>query len=852
MRKPAFTLFALFSSLLCLHAQEESKMRYFTLDDGQMVVIPEHYILNRSEADGIVRLTLQGDTVFAFSKSKLASEDTVYNGTLPQFESFKFNNKFNDQLYTDALGAIDHEAGRIDLTVGCIGKRLTPSFQLPEGAKAYIGTREQLSKVTRRRFDKPVTYTVAYPNNWIYRIEKVSDEVWSTPPESSEDAWIITPMALSSDRLSSNWPSLNASDWIGNLLDGNINTYFHSDWSSSNDWHAGATYGDGTCTWPYLQIEMPEEVEHIQFSYTTRNTDSNNGYAPLGFILQASHDGLTWEEVTVISQDRLPVGGGKIYQSAVISLGGAYKYLRWQLTASSRKNYLVLSEFGLNKAVPNPDYGKDVEDFVPELISPAQYRKAFMPFGTDYEVRVDFLADHPTGEYSVPRIDITFADGVSWNSSTWIGRNGKEFWEEATIRIDGGGVFPDMEEDSILVRGRGNSSWAQSWASKNPYRIKFPVKTKPFGMTKGKNWVLLANKQSGSLTTNAIAMKVADMARSAACNHVIPVELYVNGHYRGSYNFTEKIGFAGNSIDLDDETNAVLLELDSYYDEAYKFRSSRYNQPVNVKEPDFTDTDLVTNLTFDQIQDAFNGFTAQVLDKSYPTTMDVDAFCRAMLATDLTRNTELQHPKSWYVYNENLNADSAWVFGPVWDFDWSFGYEGHGQYFIYDAETDLLNYYNTGIAFFRQLLRSTEVVKRHYYKVWTEFLQNGKLDELIEYCDEYFAYANPSFEHNATQWYDGSGYDKVNEQAKTWLTKRANYVYSNLTKYDLGEDIIHEGEGEDINQPDRIDMAQVLAEPVDVYTLKGIRIRTQVPYIRSTEGLMPGIYVVKGRKVLVK
>ena len=100
--------------------------------------------------------------------------------------------------------------------------------------------------------------------------------------------------------------------------------------------------------------------------------------------------------------------------------------------------------------------------------------------------------------------------------------------------------------------------------------------------------------------------------------------------------------------------------------------------------------------------------------------------------------------------------------------------------------------------------------------------------------------------------YDGSGYDKVNEQAKTWLTKRANYVYSNLTKYDLGEDIIHEGEGEDINQPDRIDMAQVLAEPVDVYTLKGIRIRTQVPYIRSTEGLMPGIYVVKGRKVLVK
>ena len=852
MKRQILILCTMWCALLAGHAQEKATLHYLTFHDGQLVVIPDTCILGRTEENGQVSIALKGDTVFTFAKSNLACEDTQYNGSLPQLESFKFNNKFNDQLYTDALGTIDHEAGRVDLTVGCIGKRLTPSFQLPEGAKAYIGSREQLSKVTRRRFDKPVTYTVAYPNNWIYRIEKIGDEVWSTPPESTEEPWIITPLTLSSEMLSSNWPSQQGSDWIGNLLDGDVNTYFHSDWSASNDWREGAVYGDGTCTWPYLQIDMCEEVENLQFSYTTRNSGSHNGYAPQGFIILASHDGMEWEEVTTISQDRLPVGAAQTFFSPVINLGKAYRLLRLQLTASSRKNYLVMSEFSLNRAEANPDYGKDVEDFVPELIAPAQYRRAFMPFGTDYEVHVNYLADQPTGEYSVPRIDITFADGVSWNSSVWIGRYGKEFWEEATIKIDGGGVFPDMEEDSILIRGRGNSSWAYSWYSKNPYRIKFPVKTKPFGMTKGKNWVLLANKQAGSLTTNAIAMKVADMVKSAACNHIIPVELYVNGHYRGSYNFTEKIGFAGNSIDLDDETNAVLLELDSYWDEVYKFKSMYYNQPVNIKEPDFADPETVTNLTFDQIQTMFGDFTYQVKENTYPTYMDVDAFCRAMLATDLTRNTEVQHPKSWYVYNENLNADSAWVFGPVWDFDWSFGYEGHGQYFVYDAQTDLFNYGNAGIPFFRQMLRGNEVVKRHYYKVWTEFLQNGKLDELIEYCDEYFTYANPSFEHNATQWGDGNGYSKVNDNAKKWLTQRAEYVYSNLTKYDLGDDIIYEGEGDEIGQPVRIDMAMSEAEPVDVFTLKGIRVRTHVPYYKCMHGLMPGIYVVKGRKVVVR
>ena len=832
-------------------------LRYFTLKDGQLVVIPEKYILKRSEENNVVSIELKGDTTFTFTKGKLASEDTIYNGDLPVFESFKFNNKFNDQLYSDVDGVIDNDRNTIDLTVACIGKRLTPSFKVPEGAHVYVDNQEQHSKVTRRRFDEDLTYTLAYPKNWIYRVEKISDEVWSTPETTNtEDQWIITPVQLTESMLSSNWPSENLDQQIGFLLDGNVDTYFHSNWSASNNWSEGSHYGDGKTIWPYLQIDLPESIENLQFSYTTRNWDQHNGYSPQGFIIMASQDGTTWEEVGKLDKDKdnLPAGVALQYTSPIILLGQPYQHLRFQLTESTRKNYLVLSEFAINKVTENPNFGKTDKDFVPELLFPAVYKQGFMPFGRDYKVHVDYLTDHPTSEYSVPRIDITFGDGKSWNGSNWIGRHGKEFWEEATIRIDGAGVFPDMEEDSILIRGRGNSSWSSSYSSKNPYRIKFNKKAKPFGMTKGKNWVLLANKQSGSLTTNAIAMKTADMVGSAACNHIIPVELYVNNQYRGSYNFTEKIGFAGNSIDIEDESNAVILELDSYYDEPYRFHSSIYYEPVNVKFPNFTDEDDVaaTNLSFQDIQYAFNTFDEAVWSGDYPAMLDIDAFCRAMLVTDLTRNTEVQHPKSWYIYNENILADSAWVFGPVWDFDWSYGYENHNQYFIYDAETDLFNYNRTGIPFFREILRGSDVTKKHYYKVWTEFLNAGKLDELIEFCDDYMEYANPSFVHNNSKWGDGRQYANVTEKAKSWLTKRANYIYSHLEKYDVSDDIIDQPEDFDYGQPDRIDIARIINKPVDVYTLNGIRIRTRVPYINCTSGLMPGIYIVEGKKVIIK
>ena len=161
------------------------------------------------------------------------------------------------------------------------------------------------------------------------------------------------------------------------------------------------------------------------------------------------------------------------------------------------------------------------------------------------------------------------------------------------------------------------------------------------------------------------------------------------------------------------------------------------------------------------------------------------------------------------------------------------------------------------------------MAKKAYYRLWTEFMTSGKLDELIEYCDDYFQYAEPSLVHNqngvtneeynwgtgtttkSTGWGDGKNYATVTTRAKTWLRKRAEYIYKRLTVYDLSDDVIELPE-ELYGQPDRIDVGRVMQRPVDVYNINGMMVRRSVPYGQFHLGLAPGIYIVDGKKVAIR
>lgn len=465
-----------------------------------------------------------------------------------------------------------------------------------------------------------------------------------------------------------------------------------------------------------------------------------------------------------------------------------------------------------------------------------------LPFGRDYVVQADFLTDHSTNEYSVPIISVNTADGKTITSKTT--------YKDATISIQGGGVFPDLEETAILIKGRGNSSWGEA---KKPYHFKFDKKTSVLGLTKGKHWNLIANAQRMSMMTNAIGMKVARMVGTQAANDEVPVELYLNGQYMGSYQLTEKIGFGNNSLDVSDTlVNATLLELDTYYDEANKFRTSTtyYNLPVNIKEPEsFTDGSVAFKL-YDVKERVMYMLMALKKGEDFESHADVQSLATFLMTNELILNRELMHPKSTYLFNRDImNPDSLFYFGPVWDLDWAYGYESSGTYYINDAEMDYWNGSKSMESWtFIKALRynSGENFEREYFRVWTRFMQ-GQLNELLEYCDDYLAYARPSFNHNSEIWaWYYEDYDTNVERAKTWLQQRANYVYDYLCNT-LG---LKEKYSDIYENPDGIaDIVNtrptLREEDHNVYTLDGIK-------VNNTGKLPRGIYVINGRKTVIR
>ena len=854
----------------------ENSIRYITLKDGQVIAIPEKYILDEGVVNGICTLTLEGDTAFTYVQDNVLNISNEYTGTKAALQSFAFTHEANDQVYADVTATITENGDTIvvNADVPVLGKRLRPSFTASEGATMWVGNEQQVSGQSSQRFTSPVVYTLAQPKHWIYQLrEVVSEEPEQDNDDNKEEdkednsnteGWSLNQVDISY-LTTTNAPSNFNGEGLESLWDNNVGTLYHSTWGDGYypklNWVDGGYWGDGVTEWPYLEVELAETIENFCFSYIT--SGQNNRF-PQGWYITA-YNATTgeWDKIGTLSniEDNLPQQYCQQYFSPVYSLGEDYSRIRIELTKASYKNYMVISEFALYSCTKSESLTRNGEE------SEKKYVAEFVPFGRPCKVSVKYLTDHARGTYKIPTVYVTIGeDTTRWDYSNWIGMtlpdgtNTKEEWiEECTFQLDGAGVWPDIDKvEGCEVRGRGNSSWTWSPNSKNPFRIKFPKKKKqsPFNLTEDRQWVFIANKQSGSMTSNSIAQKIAAMVDAEALCHMIPVDVYINGHYRGSYCFTEKIGVADNSVAIDEATGC-LLELDDYFDEAFKFKDPTFNLPVNVKDPDFSEDDDDRTVTFEAIQNSFNSLTATLqAGGDISGKIDMESWAKFWLVNDLVRNVETHHPKSCYIFNEDPAGGEKWKFGPAWDFDWAFGYEETHDYFIYGADGDLFSavYYQNKSGYqFYDAIRNTLAGKRAYYKEWVNFMAEGRLQELLEYVDDYTEFAMPSILHNNDADISEKNrhdYNVVAERSKEWLTKRANYIFNNLETFDISPDIV---EPEDYGQPTEIEnIASDVNRLVDVYTIGGILVRRQVPYVQRGQGLEPGMYVIDGKVTVVK
>lgn len=410
--------------------------------------------------------------------------------------------------------------------------------------------------------------------------------------------------------------------------------------------------------------------------------------------------------------------------------------------------------------------------------------------------RIDIETDMKT-------YDDTFGSKYSGRPITEI--VSKTIYLDGNLHFDGRGIYEDVDFP-VKIRGRGNSTWNYS---KKPYRLKFSEKQKLGSIHKAKNLVLLANYLDGSLMKNFAAFTFGKLIDMPYINRSLPVDVYLNGYYKGSYHLTEKVGINNGSVDLskEDEANSILFELDTNAaeEDEYPFTESNFGVPTRIKDPDAPEDADERDEWVSKWQTELEEFF-EIVSNERPAEMyaacNLETLVRYIMVFNMACNQELNHPKSVYLHK---TEGKPWEFGPCWDFDWAYGYQptytkkgsnsggggwwGGGQQTYPSYENPLIGFGNSsnhGGNYFFYALCNNDVFLKKFKEVWDDFY-NNKQSEFWRLFDEYAESLEPTATLQGAQM--GSYYQSWKNDVETlrqWIQNRFNYINSD-SNYGLWE-----------------------------------------------------------------
>ena len=312
----------------------------------------------------------------------------------------------------------------------------------------------------------------------------------------------------------------------------------------------------------------------------------------------------------------------------------------------------------------------------------------------------------------------------------------KEDWlEGATISItDAKEENWNLEITETSIRGRGNSTWAHP---KKPYAIKLDKKQSILGMPKHKRWVLIANYHDNTFMRNSIAFYLSEKFEMDWTVHGKFVNLIFNGKYQGLYWFGEAIKVDKNRVDIsepdkntlitDNDDYDYLIEIDTHYDEPWKFKSSIRNLPYMIKNDDYmADSRLqrlnekINNLEKLLYPNYSNTMTStnqcSKPNKLYTDYLDIESWAKYWIINELMNNKELKNPKSTYfTFDSSNNILKA---GPAWDFD------------TYWAENNISSCKLTQSLYYNALFKS-ETFKNEVKRVWEQYAGTINIQNII-------------------------------------------------------------------------------------------------------------------------
>ncbi|MDL2308696.1 CotH kinase family protein [Bacteroidales bacterium OttesenSCG-928-C03] len=333
------------------------------------------------------------------------------------------------------------------------------------------------------------------------------------------------------------------------------------------------------------------------------------------------------------------------------------------------------------------------------------------------------------------------------------------------------------------IRGRGNDSWFNPNAQKKSYRVKFRNKTSLFGLEAAKSWVLHAQYRDATFLFNATAFELGDRFGLPFNHSVNFVELYLNGVYKGNFLVTEQNQVGKGRVDID-EDQGWFVELDGYYDEEPKFRTTGYNLPVMIKSPD-VDPANISNPAYDFVRNEVNALTSAVASSNFPENgyrdmLNMNTFIDYVMINEICDNREIRQPYSVYMYKDKGDLINM---GPLWDFDCGYGYI-YGSYTHYHTPATRMLMVTTN--FFRKFF-DDPVFAVKYKERWNE-----KYDDIMsipDYIEEMATMLEKSAAENlkAITWSAPGANNFLGSIAnlKNYYNLHAAYLHTEINKVEV-------------------------------------------------------------------
>ena len=319
----------------------------------------------------------------------------------------------------------------------------------------------------------------------------------------------------------------------------------------------------------------------------------------------------------------------------------------------------------------------------------------------------------------------------------WIDTNDCKWMED----LGAESIGSESEPLPLQIKARGN--WTRIGFSKKPFKIKLDKKQNLLGLTpeKSKHYALLAHADdSRGYLRNFTTFNLGKRIGLPWTPGMQPVELVINGDYRGLYFLTESVRAGDGRIDIeeldDNETDPALIsggyivELDNY-DEENQIRLEEKSCAkwhfLDKLRVTWDTPEVYSDIQKRFVTDQFSAINDAIGENSNITWqyLDLDDAVRYYLVCEIVSHTESFHG-STYLYRDR-GEGKKWHFSPLWDAGNAF--QGHTDDYFYNCDP----FGNTWIP----SLRENTMFNNKLKETWLWLMQNeypGIEDDMREFA----------------------------------------------------------------------------------------------------------------------